>query len=182
MLLYYLFWMLMGFILHFYIIFGTNLLTGGPTQIDVFLPILEFRRKGISNGVQTEWNLRERYFWNKRDPGDLEWTSEMPRGGHEVGGRAQGVGMPPPSWAPRSSTNLLLPPIYIHIPRKHPGAPRNPIFHRRNLLYPRDPILGPFPELRRRGHWWRRASTSTPWPLRWCVSSLLQTFGSIASS
>ena len=26
-----------------------------------------------------------------------------------------------------------------------------PYFHRRNLLYPRDPILGPFPELRRRG-------------------------------
>ena len=24
--------MLMGFILHFYIIFGTNLLTGGPSQ------------------------------------------------------------------------------------------------------------------------------------------------------
>ena len=34
---------------------------------------------------------------------------------------------PPPSWAPRGSTDLLLPPIYIHIPRKHPGAPRNPI-------------------------------------------------------
>ena len=30
MLLYYLFWMFMGFTLHFYIIFGTNLLTGGP--------------------------------------------------------------------------------------------------------------------------------------------------------
>ena len=29
-------WMLMGFILHFYIIFGTNLLTGGPAQIAVF--------------------------------------------------------------------------------------------------------------------------------------------------
>ena len=28
--------MLMGFILHFYIIFGTTLLTGGPTQITVF--------------------------------------------------------------------------------------------------------------------------------------------------
>ena len=28
--------MLMGFILHFYIIFGTNLQTGGPTQIVVF--------------------------------------------------------------------------------------------------------------------------------------------------
>ena len=36
MLLYYLFWMLMGFILHFYTVLGTNLLTGGPAQIDVF--------------------------------------------------------------------------------------------------------------------------------------------------
>ena len=54
MLLYYLFWMLMGFILHFYIIFGTNLLTGGLAQIAAFLPISVFRRKGISNGVQTE--------------------------------------------------------------------------------------------------------------------------------
>ena len=26
----------MGFIIHFYIIFGTNLLTGGPAQIAVF--------------------------------------------------------------------------------------------------------------------------------------------------
>ena len=33
----------------------------------------------------------------------------------------------PPSWAPRGSTDLLLPPIYVHIPREHPGAPRNPI-------------------------------------------------------
>ena len=64
--------MLMGFILHFYTIFGTNLLTRGPTQIAVFLPISVFRRKGISNGVQMEWNLRERDFLNKRDPEDLE--------------------------------------------------------------------------------------------------------------
>ena len=45
---------LMGFTKHFYIIFGTNLLTQGPVQIAVFLPISVFRRKGISNGVQTE--------------------------------------------------------------------------------------------------------------------------------
>ena len=69
--LYYLFWMLMGFILHFYIIFGTNLLTQGPMQIAVFFPISVFRRKGIPNGVQTEWNLREHDFLNKRDPRDL---------------------------------------------------------------------------------------------------------------
>ena len=36
MLYYILFWMLMGFIIHFYIIFGTNLLTGGPAQIAFF--------------------------------------------------------------------------------------------------------------------------------------------------
>ena len=32
MLYYILFWTLLGFIIHFYIIFGTNLLTGGPSQ------------------------------------------------------------------------------------------------------------------------------------------------------
>ena len=26
---------------------------------------------------------------------------------------------PPPSWAPRGSTDLLLPPIYTYVPRKH---------------------------------------------------------------
>ena len=61
MLLYYPFWMFMGFILHIYIIFGTNLLTGGPARIAFFLPILVFRRKGISNGVQTESKRNETF-------------------------------------------------------------------------------------------------------------------------
>ena len=118
----------MGFSLHFYIIFGTNLLIGGPTRIAVFLPISVFRRKGISNGVQTGRNLRERSFWNKHNPGDLDWTSRSSRGGHEAGGRALGGWVrPPPSWAPRTSTDLLLPSIYIHGYRKHPGAPRKTI-------------------------------------------------------
>ena len=42
-------------------------------------------------------------------------------------GRAYPLGAPSPSWAPHGSTDLLLPPIYVHIPRKHPGASRNPI-------------------------------------------------------
>ena len=117
----------MGFIIHFYIIFGTNLLTGGPTQIAIFLPISVFRRKRISYGVQTEWNLRERDFRNKRDPEDLEWTSSNQRGGHEAGRHACPLGAPPPSWAPRSSPDRLLSPIYTYVPRKHPGASRNPI-------------------------------------------------------
>ena len=77
----------MGFNMLFYIIFGTNLLTRGPAQNCCFLPISEFRRKRISNGVQTEWNLREHDLWKKRDPEDLEWTSSNQRGGQEVGAR-----------------------------------------------------------------------------------------------
>ena len=35
----------MGFIIHFYISFGTNVLTQGPLQIVVFLPISVFAEK-----------------------------------------------------------------------------------------------------------------------------------------
>ena len=95
MLYYLLFWTLLGFIIHLYIIFGTNLLTGGPAQNCCFFPIAEFRRKRISNGVQTEWNLREHDFRNEQDPGDLDPTSRHKRGGHEVGGRPRGGGHAP---------------------------------------------------------------------------------------
>ena len=48
----------MGFILHIYIIFGTNLLTGGPARIAVFLlPVSVFRRKGY----QTESKRNETF-------------------------------------------------------------------------------------------------------------------------
>ena len=116
MLFYYLFWIIMGFIIHFYITFGTNLLTGGPAHIVIFLPISVFQRKGISNGVQTEWNLRPRDFWEEYDPGDLEFTSEVPRGGHEIGGRTPLLGTPPVSWAPQAPPNRLLSPIYAYVP------------------------------------------------------------------
>ena len=41
MLLYYPFWMFMGFTLHFYIIFGTNLLTRSPARIVVFFCLFQ---------------------------------------------------------------------------------------------------------------------------------------------
>ena len=117
---------LMGFNMHFYIIFGTNLLTGGPVPFVVVLPISVFHRKGISNGIQTEWNLRMDLFWNKQNPGDLEWRSRKQWGGHEVGRCAQGgQARPPPSWAPRSFTDLLPTPIYTLIHWKHEGEPWN---------------------------------------------------------
>ena len=108
MLLYYPFWMFMGFILHIYIIFWTTLLTGGPAHIVVFLPISVFQRKGISNGVQTEWNLRERYFWNKSDSESLECKSRKLWGPHEIGGR-------PPRGAPVSPGRLGRPPTYFFL-------------------------------------------------------------------
>ena len=142
MLLYYMFWMFMCFTLHFYIIFGTNLLTGGLARITVFLPISVYRRKGISIGVQTKWNLRERDFWNERDPEDLECKSRSNWGGHEGGGR------PPTGHAPlsRGPLGVHRPTyssyIYPRTPRTSKATMKN-YFHHRNLLYPRDPILEP---------------------------------------
>ena len=115
----------MGFIFHFYIIFGTNLLTGGPAQNCCFWPVLGFRRKGISNGVQTEGNLRERDFRNEHDPEDLDPTSSNQRGRHEVGARLPPQARPPPSWAPCSSTSFLL---YI------PTYPQTTRYGAKNLI------------------------------------------------
>ena len=47
----------MGFTKHFYIIFGTNLLTEGPVPVSVFLPTLEFCGKGISDGMKPSGEL-----------------------------------------------------------------------------------------------------------------------------
>ena len=103
--------MITGFIIHFYITFGTNLLTGGLAHIVVLLPVSVFRRKGISNRVQTERNLRQRDFWEDYDPGDLEFRSEEPREGQEIGGCPHPAGCAPVSWAPRGSPDGHLSPI-----------------------------------------------------------------------
>ena len=71
MLYYLLFWTILGFIIHFYIIFGTNLLTGGPTQICCFMPISEFRGKGVSDEVKTERNQLEKLFLEGKQPREL---------------------------------------------------------------------------------------------------------------
>ena len=125
MLYYILFWTLLGFIIHFYIIFGSNLLTGGLAQNCYFLPISEFRRKRISNGVQTEWNLRERDFRNEHDPGDLDPTSRNKRGSHEVGGHAYTQGAPYTLVGPlllhwRTSSSY----IYLRTPKRSDTEPK----------------------------------------------------------
>ena len=79
----------MGFNMLFYIIFGTNLLTGGPVPVSFFLPISEFRRKGTKrspNGMK----LRDDLSWTESNLEDLELKSGTPGGGHEAGWRTQG--------------------------------------------------------------------------------------------
>ena len=113
MLYYLLFWVILGFIIHFYIIFGTNLLTEGPAQICCFMPISVFWRKGISNGVETERNQLEKLFLERKPPDGLgphvKEGTRKPRvwGARPPPPRAR----PPPSWAPCCSIDVLLPPI-----------------------------------------------------------------------
>ena len=110
MLLYLLFWTILGFILHFYITFGTNLLTQSPVPVPVFSLFQCFEEKEYQMESKRNETFWRSYFWKESNPGDLESTSRKKRGSHEVGAR------PPPSWAPRGSPDVSLPPIYTHIP------------------------------------------------------------------
>ena len=102
----------MGFIMHFYIIFGTNLLTGGPVPVAIFAYFSVPQKRNIkrnetitmiffgTNAIQETWSARQ---------GSNEAAKRQE-------GAPRGVGAPPPSWAPRGSIDLLLSPIYTHIP------------------------------------------------------------------
>ena len=76
MLLDYPFWMFMGFILYIIIIFGTNLLTGGPTHIAGFFCLFQYFQekeyqteskrnetfRGVifgTNVIQRTWSARQ---------------------------------------------------------------------------------------------------------------------------
>ena len=117
MLYYLLFWEILGFIIHFYITFGTNLLTGGPAQICYFMPILVFRRKGISNGVETERNQLEKLIWNESHQIDLDSMSGDTGGAHEGGGRTPPRARPLPRGAPMAPPTYFLHPYISSYPK-----------------------------------------------------------------
>ena len=130
----------MGFIIHFYIIFGTNLLTGGPAQIAVFAYFSVSQKKNIKqspNGMKPSETWFSEQTWSKGLGVDVKQPTRKPRG--------RGARLPPGrALHPRGSTDLLLPPIYIHIPRKHPGAVRNPISTAATFLTQEIPSWGLF--------------------------------------
>src|SRR3954471_20159251 len=108
MLYYLLFWAILGFIIHFYIIFGTNLLTGGPAQICCFFCLFQcFEEKEYQmDSKRNEINWRS-YIWKESHPMDLDPTSRKERGSHEGGGRAHPLGRAPAPWAPRIGPDVL---------------------------------------------------------------------------
>ena len=115
--------MLMGLFIHFYIIFGTNLLTQGPVQI-VFFCLFQC---SVEKEYQTESKRNETFgriiFGTNVIRETWSGRQEINKEAMRQGGTRAPLGAP----HPHGSTDLLLPPIYIHIPRKHPRAPRNPI-------------------------------------------------------
>ena len=85
----------MGFNMLFYIIFGTNVLTGGPVPISVFFAYFRVSQKTNTKQSPNGMKLRDDLSWTESNPEDLESKSRTPRGSHEAGGRAQGAGVPP---------------------------------------------------------------------------------------
>ena len=70
----------MGINMLFYIIFGTNLLTKGPVPVSVFFPILEFRGKGIPNGMKPSGELFLEQTQSRRLEVDVKEAMRRPRG------------------------------------------------------------------------------------------------------
>ena len=118
----------MGFNIPFYIVFVTNLLTKGPMQIAIFCLFQCFAKKEYQTESKRNETFGRVIFGTNVIQGDLEWTSRNQRGGHEAGRCACPPGGAPtlvgPSQLHRPTSSSY---IYIHIPRKIPGEPRNPI-------------------------------------------------------
>ena len=110
MLLYYIFWMLMGFTLHFYIIFGTKLLSGGPAQIAVFFAYFRVSTKRnikrSPNGMKPSGTWFSQQTWSRRLGVCVKKQSGKPRGK----GRAY-----PPGCALHSRGPLVAPPTYFFL-------------------------------------------------------------------
>ena len=118
MLYYLLFWKILGFIIHFYIIFGTNLLTGGPAQIAVFCLFrcfdekeyqMESKRNETFGGVIFGTNVIQRT-WSGRQATE---KASMRQGGAPTPLGAPSTLMGP-SWLHRPTSSSY---IYLRTPK-----------------------------------------------------------------
>ena len=151
-----------GFIIHFYITFGTNLLAGGPARIAGFFCLFQYFEE---KEYQTESKRNETFGSVSFGTNVIQRTcasQEAAEAATRVEGVPTPIGRTPylmgPSGSHRRTSSSY---IYPRTPKTSREPPKHN-FHSRNLLYPRDPILEPSPALRRRGNRPWRASTSTP--------------------
>ena len=104
----------MGFTMHFYIIFGTNLLTQSPVLVSIFPLFQCFVEKEYQTESKQNETFRKVIFGKKA----IQETWDAHQGTNEEATRQGGVptpwARPPPSWAPRGSPDVFLLPIYIH--------------------------------------------------------------------
>ena len=103
----------MGFNMLFYIIFGTNLLTEGPMQIAVFFAYFTVSQK---RNIKRNETFARIFLGTNAIQETLSGSQRRNEAAMRQEGAPRGVGAPPPSWAPRSSTDILLSPIYTLIP------------------------------------------------------------------
>ena len=113
----------MGFIIYLYIIFETNRRPNANCCFFAYYRVskkrqTESKRNETFGNVIFSTNVIQET-WSGRQERSEEATRQ--------GGAPTPWACPPPSWAPRSSIDLLFPFIYIHIPRKHPGSQRKTI-------------------------------------------------------
>ena len=110
----------MGFIIHFYIIFGTNLLTGGLAQIAVFAYFCiskERNIKGSPNGMKPSGELVLEQTWYRGLGVDVKKEARRPRG-REARPHPRG-----PLAAPPMYFFLLYIPIYPENIQEHHENP-----------------------------------------------------------
>ena len=85
----------MGFTIHFYIIFGTNILTQGPVQIVFFCLFQCFAERNIKrspNGMKPSGAIFLEQTQSRRLGVDVKKQTRWPRGREA---RPRGVGVPP---------------------------------------------------------------------------------------
>ena len=128
MLYYLLFWTILGFIFHFYIIFGTNLLTGGPAQNCCFFCLFQCFEE---TEYQTE-SKRNETFGNvifSSDKTQETWT--LRQESHEAVTRVEG--------APLPRGPLEAPPTYFLL--YIPTYPQTIRYGAKNLIPPPQPSV-----------------------------------------
>ena len=111
MLLYYQFWMFMGFTLHFYIIFGTNLLTRGPARIAVIFCLFQCSKE---KEYQTGSKRNETFAIDLFETNVIQRTWSGSQETKEAATRVPGV-LPTSGHAPHPHGPLERPPTYFFL-------------------------------------------------------------------